>query len=226
MKTRADHPRRLTKFNVFLQRIFHAVQFFTYLPSQRGYNLTISHEYKFVWFRVAKVGSRTIYNHLKDEGITLDVEHPYNIYYPPKRYQNYFKFAFVRNPWERFVSCWHDKVIDKNYFKFDDVKHEQMKDLNNFVEYVAGLNLETCDIHLRLQCCLIDLNHLDYLRRLETFDEDLKNIYSRLNIPYTVSEQKNKSSRNKSYQEYLEGPLKRKVTELYQRDIQIFGYTY
>ncbi len=41
--------------------------------SSELYNLTISHHYRFVWFRVAKVGTRTILEHFKASDVPLDV---------------------------------------------------------------------------------------------------------------------------------------------------------
>ena len=39
--------------------------------SSHAYNLTISHEYRLMWFRVAKVGTRTILEHLRKSGVPL-----------------------------------------------------------------------------------------------------------------------------------------------------------
>ena len=92
------------------------------------YNLTISHSYRFVWFRVAKVGTRTMLGHFEASGIKLDVEHAMGIPYPRGMFEGYFKFAFVRDPFARLVSCWKNKVSDENYFGLNDTLRREFED--------------------------------------------------------------------------------------------------
>ena len=197
-----------------------------FLPSSRRYNITVCREKRFIWFRVAKVATRTIYHQLRESNVHLDAQHPIGIHYPVKLYGKYFKFCFVRNPWDRIVSCWHDKVVHLNYFKFSDPERAEMSSFANFVNFVSGLDLETCDPHLRLQCRLIDLNHIDYLGRLESLNSDLSKIFHILGIPLKDIEAKNVSSGRIHYHAYYDKALIEKVYQLYRRDIQIFDYDY
>lgn len=189
-------------------------------------NLTVSHQKRFVWFRVAKVGTRTILNHLIKNDIPLDIKEGFNIHYSASMYADYFKFAFVRNPWDRLISCWRDKVLNLKHFKFNDVEYEKMQDLNNFVDYASKLNLNKCDPHLRLQATLIDLNSIDYLGRMETFDCDFKKILRKLELPEKEIHRKNVTSVKVDYREYYDDQLMKKIAHLYQKDIQIFGYQF
>lgn len=105
MRTIQGNPSQLDGRTKRIQYLYEAISKIPFIPSTNQYNLTISHESKFIWFRVAKVGTRTILNHLRKSNVSLDVEHASFIHYPVKSYENYFKFAFVRNPWGRLVSC-------------------------------------------------------------------------------------------------------------------------
>jgi len=226
MRTIPGYPNQLDNTSKKTQRVYRVLHKIPFLPSSRRYNITVCHERRFIWFRVAKVGTRTIYHHLLESNIHLDAEHPYRIYYPVKLYNDYFKFAFVRNPWDRLVSCWHNKVIDSNYFKFQDPKLADMRTFANFVNFISGLDIENCDPHLRLQCRLIDLNHIDYLGRLESLGSDLSKIFHILDIPIGNIESKNVSIEKIHYHEYFDHGLVEKVYQIYRRDIQIFGYDY
>jgi hypothetical protein len=206
-------------FYAQLRRLF-------FLPSSHPYNLTVCHEKAFLWFRVAKVGTRTIFKHFEQNGLKLDAEHPMSVYYPVTAYDDYFKFAFVRNPWDRIVSCWHNKVLGMNYFRFSEAELTEMQHFSSFVAWVGRLNIETCDPHLRLQCRLIDLNHIDFIGRLEHFSTDLATIFRRLGIPYVEKIRKNVSTQRGQYQEYYTDELIDIVTKIYSKDIQIFNYDF
>lgn len=208
------------------QRVSRFLTGLSIYPSLRQYNLTISEEKKFVWFRVAKVGTRSIFHALHKAGVELSAEHPFLCHYPVHRYRDFFKFAFVRNPWDRLVSCWADKVVDHNRLHFSDDSLEEMQSFERFVDYVAeNVDLEHGNPHLRLQCRLIDLNHIDFLGRFENFMEDITKVMDFLGIETKIS-RKNASSRKQNYREYYSEDTIQKAAKLYSRDIQIFNYDF
>ena len=88
------------------------------IPSSRKYNLTICDNPKFVWFRNAKAATRSTLEALSHTKIKLTAEQARQCYYSPQKYNDYFKFAFVRNPWDRLVSGWHNKIFQKKFVKF------------------------------------------------------------------------------------------------------------
>jgi hypothetical protein len=197
-----------------------------FLPSNKRYNLTISDEKQFVWFRVAKVGTRSIFRAFEAASVPLSVENAIFAHYPVASYGNYFKFAFVRNPWERFVSAWHDKIIDRNHFELSPEHHARLKDFSRFVEFAESLDMKRCDVHLRLQSELIDLNQIDFLGRMETFGEDLQTVFAKLSIPAASVPKENSSSRSGDYRSHYTDELAARVAGLYQKDIAIFNYVF
>ncbi len=197
-----------------------------YIPSSDRYNITICHQRRFVWFRVAKVGTRTIFDVFQRANITLDAEHPMFCHYPVNLYKKYFKFAFVRNPWDRLVSCWRNKVIDANYFRFSADDLRVMQEFENFVDLVATRDLETCDQHIRLQSKLIDLSHIDFLGRFEHFEEHLAEVMRIIGLGSLPIGQKNTSREKAHYRQYYSADLRDRVAEAYRRDIRIFGYEF
>jgi hypothetical protein len=226
MRTIPGKPDRLDKRSKAAQKFYKVICMAPFMPSAGRYNITVCHEKKFIWFRVAKVGSRTIFNHLKESGVHLDVEHGRLLRYPLKPFDDYFKFSFVRNPWDRLVSCWQNKVIDSNLFRFDESELGKMRHFENFVAYAAQLNVDTCNRHLRSQSSLIDLNNIDYLGRMETYADDVNYIFSRLGLNNRAIVPRNVTADRKPYQEYYSGELAEKVSRIYRQDVQIFGYRF
>lgn len=227
MKTIPGKPGRLDKSSKAAQRIYKLINRVPFIPSANRYKLTISRERKFIWFRVPKAGSSTILGHLRESEVFLDMERAGRIHYPVKLYADYFKFAFVRNPWSRLVSCWKNKVVDSNKeFRFEPDELERMRIFEDFVDYVATLDIYKCNSHLRLQTALIDLNNIDYLGRMETFGNDVNYIFRKIGLREKEVVPRNVSSDSKPYQDYYSRKTAEKVAQIYRKDIQIFGYRF
>lgn len=196
----------------------------TVIPSLGVYNLTICKEKQFVWFRVAKVGTRSIYTILKEQEFRLDADHTYNRQYIPHVYRDYYKFAFVRNPYDRLVSTWKDKILQINYFGFNEEEYKKMKEFKSFVNWVSQFEIETADSHLRTQHSLIDLNHIDFIGRFERFEEDLSIILKRFNIAYNTIPKINSTSNKQHYSSFYTEELRQQVYDIYEKDFLIFNY--
>ncbi len=227
MKTIPGKPGRLDKKSKTVQRLYKLINKVPFIPSAGRYKLTVSHSRKFIWFRVPKAGSSTILSHLRESDVHLDMERAGRIHYPVKLYKDYFKFAFVRNPWARLVSCWQNKVIDSNVeFDFEETELKRMQHFEAFVDFVASLDIDKCNSHLRSQTALIDLNNIDYLGRMETFGDDVNHIFRRLGLNEKEVVPRNVTANKKPYQDYYSRELAAKVSQIYRKDIQIFGYRF
>jgi len=198
----------------------------TQTPSERRYQLTISDNPKFVWYRNAKVGTRTTLAFLTCANVEFTLKEGRDCYYSPALYRDYFKFAFVRNPWDRLVSTWKSKVLTRKLRRVDPSQLDRMQTFEHFADYCATLDLEVCNCHIRAQSSLIDLNNIDYLGRFERFENDLIEVAGFLNLRDCRIPRLNTSSDNRPYQEYYTDRTRKLVGELYRRDVQIFSYTF
>ncbi len=181
---------------------------------------------KNIWFRVAKVGTRTFFHHLIRNQVRLDIRHASFLYYPANLYKDYFKFAFVRNPWDRLVSGWLDKIVHKNLFRFREEERQKLLALQSFVDFLAHRQNIFNNRHFCLQSSLIDLNNIDFIGRMESFEEDLVSICTRAGIPHHHIKSKNVTKNRMDYRSYYSDELAETVSRLYRKDIQIFGYKF
>lgn len=184
------------------------------------YNITASHTHKFIWFRVAKVGTRTILSILQNN-VPISIN-DYSVPYSSKEYEGFFKFAFVRNPWSRIVSCYYNKVLTKCYPAFEECYD---KDFNFFVDFINRCDVCNGDSHIKLQTKLFPINELDFLGHLENFSEDLKYVLEKLNISNIPIGHKN-SSKHVHYSHYYTERTKTIIEKKYNADIKAFGYQF
>lgn len=219
-------PHSQTFAERIFQRVARRATIFPSFPSQGRYNLTVSDSPPFVWYRVAKAGTRSIFRFFREAGVAMRIENGIFLHTKPNLIGEHLKFAFVRNPWDRFVSCFYDRVVDRNHFGFPSEEHQRMKNISDFLDFVENLDVERCDVHLRLQSALIDLNNLDFLGRVENFDDDFPSLLSRLGLPLPErSPRENASSRpSKNIEDVLRPAQIERVGKIYEKDIRLFGY--
>ena len=181
------------------------------------YHITSSKSKRYVWFRIAKNGTRSLLEILTEQ-THPEINGGY-IPYLNFRYSGYFKFCFIRNPWDRVVSCYADKVVQKKMFPecWD-------KDFDFFVDFVSKQNLSQCDRHLRLQTSLVPLNAVDKIYRFENFMQHTQEIFEKLGIENELKH--SNSSEHLPYQEYYNDRNKKLVSSLYQQDIEFGEYRF
>lgn len=183
------------------------------------YFISYDYAHKALWFRVYKAATRSIDHHLKSGSVKGEYIYSSEVAYRPAMFRDYFKFAFVRNPETRFVSGWKDKVLNQNYFGFDSDEHERMKNLDYFIQWVKTLDIRHCDEHLREQCSLIDLNHIDFLGRFESFDRDFEYVAQQIGLKEYQPVHLNKTKKDSSI--VLSDEQKNAIFNIYKKDFEI-----
>ncbi len=185
------------------------------------YFMTVSDSAKFVWFRTAKVGTRTILKILNDNKTQLSA---YNIQapYDPEKYKDYFKFAFVRNPWDRIVSCYCNKVLTKSHPPFGQCFD---KGFDYFVDFINKQNVAKGDNHIKLQTKLLPYYKVDFIGHFETFSEDLQHVLKTIGLKNVEIPKKN-ASEHAHYSKYYTERTKNIIAKKYKADIEAFGYRF
>ena len=197
-------------WNKYVLKLFRKERFF----------MSYSYRYKAIWFRNYKVASRTINNYLTSDSKPGSLIYGSAMPYSRWAVRNFYKFSFVRNPEEKFISCWKDKVTVQNYFRFSEEEHRRMQDFDTFLTWVEGQDVTKCDEHLRAQTSIIDIPNMDFVGRFENFDEDFAKVAEQLGTPYEKEVRLNVNRSTKKVE--LSDNQRRRLQRIYRKDYEVF----
>jgi len=167
----------------------------------------VNHEYKFVYCPIMRVASTNLkkcclkiagINYTDETWANADVELRLKITDPNEAYRilrgnEYFKFAFVRNPFSRLVSAYlaafvqnyksalsRKTILDvKKRLNLPNIDEEKRITFRHFVQYIAIVN--ELDAHWLPQTLFLgDYTNFDFLGRFENLPSDLEYINSRI----------------------------------------------
>ena len=139
--------------------------------------------------------------------------------YPLELFQEYYKFAFVRNPWDLMVSYYH--------FIQSRTEHHRSTKVLKLDSFEAYLAYEIKRDKISQTRFLMDANGellVDYVGCFESLAEHFNVIRSALNIDAEL-EHRN-SSNHRDYQSYYDATTRQMVAEHWRQDIEQFGYSF
>ena len=179
----------------------------------------INHEYKYLFLHIAKCGGNTVRAALdlpyERTGGHIPLE--YKSGYFKHNPKEYFKFTFVRNPWDRMVSTYfyHNGFQALSFKEYtttllDSEGSKGWKRHASCYNYIFGENTTTT---------------IDFIGKIENFEEDFNIVCNKIGIPRQKLPHKNKTN-HKHYTEYYDDETKQIVAERYAKDIEYFGYEF
>jgi Sulfotransferase family len=167
--------------------------------------------------------SRSRQEHIKAKELKENLEKFWQgLHLTQQSFDNYFKFAIVRNPWDHQVSLYYHILRDPTHFQ-----HNTVKNLGNFERYIEWLVKESCQ---PLQKDFLDdLNGniiVNFIGRFENINYDFQEICQKLNLQAQLPHlNKNINSRNK-FCNYYNSKTQQMVYEYFQQDIDFFNYSF
>jgi hypothetical protein len=137
----------------------------------------------------------------------------------PAKFAEYFKFAFVRNPFDRFISYCSFITRERGGFKTDPQKVMRRVLANPPSEHVLFWPQNTF---------LVDGEGkllTDYVGRVETMQQSFEFIASKIGVPAVQLEKVNATERS-AYRDYYDQELIDGVAKLYADDLKLFEYDF
>lgn len=217
--------------------------------------MLISHSHHFIFFHVTKVAGISIANALKpytEEPNHFRIARPvaelkgkpnpmYEMWkaallhakakdvkkeLTPNVFDTYFKFAFVRNPWDWQVSMRHFILKETTH-----IHHERVKAMHNFEEYLNWV-MNTKNPYpkggtkFQKQAIADDEGHLlvDYLGRFEDLATGFNQVCQHLNLDTSLPHLN--KSRHSDYKSYYDDTTREMVADYFKDDIRLFGYQF
>lgn len=134
-------------------------------------------------------------------------------------YNQAFKFLFVRNPWDRYVSFY--------FYGFRKLQPVPFKNFEEFINYVVG-NVEIKNEASWANAKIKQIDFLnagvDFIGRFENLQKDFNFIAKKFNIPVKLPHIN--TSTHKNYRSYYNSETKSLVAKYCKYEIKKFGYSF
>jgi hypothetical protein len=210
--------------------------------------MILSHQKKFIYIHIYKVAGMSIRSALQPfdemskkefpwyENIKFDLGQRFKFlsgwaldhikakqvkkYLAPEVYNNYYKFTFVRNPWDWQVSLYHFMLQVPNH-----PQHRLVTKMKSFDEYIEWRVNE--DLELQRDFIYDDQGNkiLDFVGRFEHLQEDFNVICQNIGLAPVQLPYINKS-KHKPYKEYYSEHSKNLIGKAFKEDIELFKYEF
>lgn len=211
--------------------------------------MVISHSKKFLFVHIQKTAGRSFEAVLKENIPDLKSfmgTHDHALWAKEQleeQWSDYYKVAFVRNPWDRLVS-WYTmiqekgrKTLYKRIFgmrKYNHLTQYVLSNSNSFEEFLYNCVDTIDDIDGKKSILYNQLDYItdkdgslivDFVGRFENLNKDTDTVFKTLGLENVTLPHKN-SSKHKNYRSYYSEETKKLVSQRFERDIEFFSYEF
>lgn len=204
---------------------------------------TVWPDAKLVYTAVAKVANTSVKSALLrtfvDPSLKLANPHaadmPYVTVHPDRvdaEYPDFLHFAIARNPFDRMVSFWADKIAGEGMTDgMQQLGFSSSMEFAEAVRFACSLPDDDTDPHIRSQCFLLaDARgrlRVDLLLRFERLDHDweaLRQIVRHQSGAQLPALPKRRVSEHRPSHDYFDEETRRLVADRYAQDFALLGY--
>ena len=188
----------------------------------------IDSKHKFIFIHIPRTGGTSIeeqfqYSEAKEKNKHWNLNDWHN-HLSNESFKSYFKFTFVRNPWDIIVS----KYFDKGWYsspvegRGGEIGYHCGKSLKYFLKHHKLAIHEHGDSLLDY----FDPRQMDFIGRFENRTQDLEYICKNIGININANKKVRSHKNTKHYTEYYDDETREIVAERYAKDIEYFGYKF
>lgn len=161
-------------------------------------------------------------------------------------FTDYLRFGFVRNPWDRLISCYRQKLLQrKRPDRKDNRPLQGSRDnpdafylgmpFEEFIEQVHAIPDSESDPHFKSQASIFYTHQPDehclasYIGHFESLADDFAAVMEQLGLADRITLGHRLRSRRpgkKPYTDFYDQRLRDLVAERYADDIRLFDYDY
>lgn len=203
--------------------------------------MIVNNKYKFVFVHIQKTAGTSITKLLFELEKTEHLKHYHSFIGSTNisEYDNFFKFCFVRNPFDRIIS-WYNMMVNKgihnDFSQYLLSNSKNFSDFLNLTEVIFETNPLECNGNDPYPKS-ISFNQIDYISdndgnilvdfigRFENINEDYNNIMEKIGVTNLPLLHLNKFD-HKDYRTYYTDKDIEKVYNMYKKDIELFGYEF
>ena len=144
----------------------------------------------------------------------------------------FFRFCFVRNPLDRLISAYNDKIVNSSGPFFEKYRR-QIREFNrvekiefsDFVEWIDSIPDNKRDIHWRSQSnyLLTKYVNYDFIGKFECFENDIQVVIDETGLSTEGLEVLNLGSIDRPF---VDDDLAYRIRNIYKNDCELFGYDF
>jgi len=189
--------------------------------------MIINSDKKFVFVAIAKTACTSIHRRFgiyRDPVPSIYHMHLRNILKAYPMVKDYYKFAFVRNPYDRLLSAYYNfrSSPEHSEWAYPSYKYDTFRDFVLDIENSGCLEF----IHLAPQFDFLKVGNdigADFVGRYENLNEDFAKIEKRLGLRH-VRLPVARTSQHPHYTIAYDNEMRKKMQEVYEKDFEVFGY--